>query len=79
MVNKLKVIPLGDFMALLEAARHHADVFEALLLELLNEELQNALMISPDVQETLILHRALLSGLRCLEFALRAKLIREGV
>lgn len=75
MVNKLEVVPLGDFVALLEAARHHADVFEALLLELFDEELQNALMVSPDVQETLILHRALLSGLRCLKFALRAKLV----
>jgi hypothetical protein len=54
MTNQGEVVPHSDFMALLEATRHYADVFEALLLKVFNEELQNVLMVCRNIEQIFI-------------------------
>jgi hypothetical protein len=48
-IHQRKVISKGDLMNLVIATRYHADMFEAFLLKVFNEETKNALMVGPDV------------------------------
>jgi len=49
MVEEGEAIGDGFMVALLEASRHHADVLEAFLLELLDEELEDPFMVVLDI------------------------------
>lgn len=51
-VHKGEGIPQCDLVDLLESTRDHANVLEALLLKVFNEESQDALMVSANLQMT---------------------------
>jgi len=50
-IHQRKVESEGKLVDLAIATRYHADVLEALFLEVLNKKPQDALMIGSDVQE----------------------------